>query len=339
VTAEGQSSPLDQRLVVSSTSARHRKPSRRVSGRRPLPSQASKPPAARLKPAPVVAIASAAVFIGAAAAAVVFASQAHPPGPGQRAFGGTAGTGGQEAATARLLPGDELAAALVQAGGKLRTLTPTPMPEPKPAPGKSIKAIKSIKPAAKPLLTPRPKPAKPAPPPPPVYLNPLRAISGLLGERIDMGADFGGTGPIYAIGNAVVTSETTSAGWPGGGWITYQLTNGPAAGLQVFVAEDVTPTVQVGEHVTSSTVIAQMYNGGAGIETGWALPDGSSAESQSAAAGGVSGGGPFPTAVGVNFDNLLLTLGAPPANNAGQAAFGVLPPNYPTNWSAATAPS
>jgi hypothetical protein len=321
---------------VSSTSARHRKPSGRVGGRRPLPSQRNRPPAARLKPAPVVAIASIAVVVGAAAAAIAFASQAHPPGPGQvSALSGSAGAGGKAAATARQLPDDELAAALVQAGVTLRTLTPTPRPAPRPRPAPN----KSIKPRAKPQVTPRPKPAKPAAPRPPVYLNPLRAITGLLGERIDMGADFGGTGPIYAIGDAVVTSETTSAGWPGGGWITYQLTDGPAAGLQVFVAEDVTPTVQVGQHVTSSTVIAQMFNGGAGIETGWAQPDGSSAESQLPVAGGISGGGPFPTAVGINFDNLLVALGAPAANNAGQAAYGVVPPNYPTNWSAASAPS
>lgn len=274
--------------------------------------------------------------------AIAFAWQAHPAGPGQlSALGGTAGTGGAAAAAARQLPDGQLAAALVQAGVKLRTLTPTPAPDPKPAPTPTpSRSIKAPKPAAKPELTPRPKPVKPAPPPPPVYLNPLRAIAGLAAQRIDMGADFGGTGPIYAIGNAVITNATgTSPGWPGGGWIAYQLTDGPAAGLQVYVAEDVTPTVQIGQDVTSSTVIAQMYNGGAGIETGWAMPDGSSAESQLPVAGGVSGGGPFPTAVGVNFDNLLIALGVPPGYGSGQAAYGVLPPNYPTTWSAATAPS
>ena len=69
------------------------------------------------------------------------------------------------------------------------------------------------------------------------------------------------------------------------------------------------------------------------------MPDGASAESQLPEAGGISGGGPFPTAVGANFDNLLIALGVPAASNAGQAAYGVLPPNYPTSWSAATAPS
>ena len=260
---------------MSTTSARHRKPSaRRAGGRRPPQSKHNKPPAARLKPAPVVAIASTAVVVGAAAVAIGFAWQAHPAAPGRLSeLGGTAGTA-DAAAVARQLPDGQLAAALVQAGVKLHTLTPTPAPDqrptpnPRPTPNKSIKAIK---PAAKPQLTPRPKPVKPAPGPPPVYLNPLRAIAGLLAERIDMGADFGGSGPIYAIGDAVVTNATgTSAGWPGGGWITYQLTDGPAAGLQVYVAEDVTPAVQVGDHVTSKTIVAHMYNGGAGIETGWA---------------------------------------------------------------------
>jgi hypothetical protein len=173
----------------------------------------------------------------------------------------------------------------------------------------------------------------PAAPPAPVYLNPFRAITGLLPQRIDMGVDFAGSGPVYPIGDAVVTSVTgSSGGWPGGGWITYQLTDGPAAGLVVYVAEDVQPTVQVGEHVTPATVIADMSSGADGIETGWAMPDGSSAESQQAVAGGISGGGPFPTMVGANFDQLLVALGVRAAQNAGQASYGVLPSNYPTAW-------
>jgi hypothetical protein len=167
----------------------------------------------------------------------------------------------------------------------------------------------------------------------PVYLNPLRAISGLQPERIDMGADFAGSGPIYPIGDAVIMSATgSSTGWPGGGWITYQLTDGPAAGLVVYVAEDVQPTVSVGEKVTPTTEIANMFVGSEGIETGWAMPDSSSAESQLSVAGAISGGGPFPTSVGVNFDELLQALGVPAAPNAGQSPFGLLPSNYPTSW-------
>ncbi len=138
------------------------------------------------------------------------------------------------------------------------------------------------------------------------YANPLRAVKDLFPERIDMGVDFGGAGPVYALGDAVITSASgDDAGWPGGGWITYRLTSGPAKGLSVYLAEDVTPDVSVGDEVTSGTVIATMFNGGAGIEFGWAQGDGGSAESQLAAAGGISGIGPFPTMVGLNFEELL----------------------------------
>ena len=166
----------------------------------------------------------------------------------------------------------------------------------------------------------------------PYYVNPLRSVSGLVPERIDEGVDFGGTGPVYALGDAIVTNAGENAGWPGGGWITYQLTDGPDQGLMVYLAEDVTPAVQAGQHVTPSTVIANMFNGGDGIETGWAQPTGVSAESELAEAGGIGGGGPFPTMIGVNFDQLLMVLGVPAAPNAGDTAYGVLPANYPTVW-------
>jgi hypothetical protein len=166
----------------------------------------------------------------------------------------------------------------------------------------------------------------------PMYLNPLRDIPNLALERIDQGVDFAGSGPIFALGDGVVLAS--SADYPGweGGWITYRLSNGPDAGLVVYVAEDVTPTVQVGDQVTPSTVIADMYNGGGGIETGWAQPSGLNAESQLTVAGGIGGGGPFPTAVGYNFDQLLQSLGVPAAPNAGEPASGILPADYPTTF-------
>lgn len=166
-----------------------------------------------------------------------------------------------------------------------------------------------------------------------VYSNPLRDISGLTPERIDQGVDFGGAGPIYALGDAVITNATaTNYGWPGGGWITYQLTDGPARGLMVFVAEDVRPTVWVGQHVTSGTVIADMYDGGAGIETGWAMASGLTAESQLPEAGAISGAGPFPTNVGLNFEELLQSTGVPAASNRYDTPSGLLPSQYPADW-------
>ena len=119
----------------------------------------------------------------------------------------------------------------------------------------------------------------------PIYLDPLRSVSDLVPERIDQGVDFGGSGPVYALGDGVVIDA--SADYPGweGGWVTYQLTDGTDAGLVVYLAEDVTPTVQIGQHVTSSTVIGDMFEGGGGIETGWAQASGLNAESQAPEAG------------------------------------------------------
>jgi murein DD-endopeptidase MepM/ murein hydrolase activator NlpD len=165
------------------------------------------------------------------------------------------------------------------------------------------------------------------------YRNPLRGVRGLVRERIDDGVDFSGTGPVYALGDAVVTGATaTNYGWPGGGWITYQLTSGPAQGLVVYVAEDITPAVQTGQRVSPSTVIGTMFDGGDGIETGWAQASGLSAESELPQAGGIGGLGPFPTRIGVNFDELLHSLGVPAAPNRAQPAYGLLPAGYPASW-------
>lgn len=284
----------------------------------------------------MVAVAGTALIVMAAATAAIVAwhGGSSPASATQAGLAGymprtTALRNAQAARTDSY--GRQFAETVERASLTLATLTPKPSPR-KTAKPAALHPHRSSPQPVKPKPTPTPTPT-PQPPAAPVYLNPLRAISGLVPERIDMGADFGGAGPIYAIGDAVITNATgVSPGWPGGGWITYQLTDGPAAGLQVYVAEDVTPTVAVGQHVSSATVIAQMYDGGAGIETGWAMPDGASAESQLPEAGGISGGGPFPTAVGVNYDELLIALGVPAASNSGQAPYGVLPSNYPTSW-------
>jgi hypothetical protein len=168
------------------------------------------------------------------------------------------------------------------------------------------------------------------------YLNPLRADSGLSPERVDMGVDFAGAGPVYAIGAGVVTEAMAGgSGWPGGGWITYQLTDGPAVGEVVYVAEDVIPTVQVGQMVTPHTEIGHMTNGFDGIETGWAMLDSASSESELSEAGGIGGAGPFPTAIGMNFEDLLLALGVPASPNLSAPTSGIVPSRYQVDWAKA----
>jgi hypothetical protein len=165
------------------------------------------------------------------------------------------------------------------------------------------------------------------------YRNPLRGVQGLVPERIDDGVDFAGAGPVYALGDAVVTGASgDNFGWPGGGWITYRLTSGPGVGLMVYVAEDIIPAVATGQRVSAATVLGTMYDGGDGIETGWAQPSGLSAESELPQAGGIGGLGPFPTRIGVSFEELLQSLGVPAAPNRTQPPYGLLPAGYPASW-------
>ena len=172
-------------------------------------------------------------------------------------------------------------------------------------------------------------PTKTLPPPKPVsgggYANPFRSTGGLSPERIDSGVDYAGAGPVYAIGNGVVLN-VYAADWPGGTFIAYQLDDGPAKGLVVYVAEDINPAVSVGSTVTANTVLGQMYGGPHGIETGWAngarIPD-AMARSYGQYHGGNS------TAFGYNFSRFMQALGAPGGILSNNPT-GSVPAGWPT---------
>ena len=162
------------------------------------------------------------------------------------------------------------------------------------------------------------------------YQNPLRAVAGLQAERIDQGVDYAGSGPVYALGDGVVTS-TVNPGWPGGAFIAYRLIDGPAAGRYVYVAENLTPQVKIGEHVTSSTVVGILHDAYPDMETGWAAPPGDG-QALAGAAGiwtAAADQASVPTSYGENFSQLLSALGAPPGVATGQPS-GTLPAGWPT---------
>ena len=321
------------------TQARHRKPSHLPAPDLPSVRRARvrhrKPSALQGKPAKATAVTALAVSAAAASAAVTHwpaGILGHPAVAGTSTAGRPAadpGAAGRAPSAGAALAEQSALAAERQAGVSHLgiSLSAQPSPPPKgrhhrpPAVPTSAAAPAAAAPAAaSPSSSPSPAP----------YGNPLRAVTGLVPERVDMGVDFAGSGPVYPLGDAVITNATgSSSGWPGGGWITYRLTDGPDAGLMAYVAEDVQPTVAVGDVVTPSTVIANMYNGGTGIETGWAMPDGASAESQLAQAGGIGAGGPFPTMVGLSFEHLLRSLGVPASPGAAGPGYGTLPAGYP----------
>lgn len=155
------------------------------------------------------------------------------------------------------------------------------------------------------------------------YLDPLRGLTSLVPQEIDQGVDYCGFGPLYPIGPGVVVN-TVSSGWPGGGFIAYRLSAGPARGLIVYDAENVTPTVKVGEVVTASTVLGFLHDAGTCLETGWANPT-----PPDQAAGRFEYTGSNSTAFGLNFSALLQQLGARPGLPQGGPP-GPLPTGWPS---------
>lgn len=157
------------------------------------------------------------------------------------------------------------------------------------------------------------------------YLNPLRGVSALVPQEIDQGVDYCGSGPVYAMGNAVV--ENVYAGdWPSGVFIAYRLSDGPAKGLVVYVAENLTPKVVMGQRVTPRTVLGVVHDARTCMETGWA--DGSAPNGH--VAGHFEYNGRNSTAFGLNFSALLALLGARPGLVQHGDAPGPLPAWWPS---------
>jgi len=140
------------------------------------------------------------------------------------------------------------------------------------------------------------------------YKNPIG--SGLTPQRVDMGVDYGGTGPLYALGNGTITNLYNS-GWPDGTFIGLHLSDGS----YVYYAESITPEVQVGQTVSAGHLLG--YATGGGIEVGWAARPGTGqtmADLTGQDQAGLAQGDPgyYPTGYGVNFSNLIQSLGGPP---------------------------
>ncbi|HSX45291.1 MAG TPA: hypothetical protein VLF39_04290 [Candidatus Saccharimonadales bacterium] len=146
------------------------------------------------------------------------------------------------------------------------------------------------------------------------YHNPFHDMTNVLQSRIDEGVDYvaksGTSVPVYAIGNGVVdivssnsTFYTTSAG--NADWVTYHLTDGPAAGKYIYIAEGCPiSTISPGDKITWQTRLCDMEPDS--IEMGWA----SGGTIQTPAASNVYIEC-HQTAYGVNFNQLLVKLGAP----------------------------
>jgi hypothetical protein len=157
------------------------------------------------------------------------------------------------------------------------------------------------------------------------YMNPMRAVTSLLPQEVDQGVDYCAAGPIYALGDGTVVS-TYDNQWPSGVFISYRLSSGPAKGHYVYVAEDVTPTVSIGEHVTPATIVGVVHDALTCVETGWADPP--SYPEHAAAHDEFNGANS--TAYGLNFNTLLLALGSRPGLPQPDGPPGPIPATWPT---------
>lgn len=126
---------------------------------------------------------------------------------------------------------------------------------------------------------PAPKPA-PHPQPHPTRRNPM---PGAKPTRIDQGADYNLTsaGYIAPFKCKIIRAVTFTSGWQGG-WIVYEILEGPFTGQGVYVAEGVVPAagIVVGRTVNAGTKLCDVgpnrfFNPPliGNIETGWVAPN------------------------------------------------------------------
>jgi hypothetical protein len=161
------------------------------------------------------------------------------------------------------------------------------------------------------------------------YCNPFRAVKNLVPERIDQGVDYACSGPIYAMGPGIIDvfHNRDDSGWPGGTFMSYKLTAGPASGKTIYLAEnvDLEPSLKSGSYVFSGTILGTQVDASPESEIGWGVPGAGYTAEYSCYTEGCD------TALGDNFNALLVALqapsGVPGPNGCCTSATG-----YPTNW-------
>jgi hypothetical protein len=166
------------------------------------------------------------------------------------------------------------------------------------------------------------------------YCDPYRDVASLAPERIDQGVDYAGSGPIYAMGPGTIDLyyNRTDTGWPGGTFVSYKLSAGPAAGKVIYLAEniDLDPNLKAGSFVFSGTALGTQVNASPQSESGWGV----AGEGYTAEYGCYKEG--CMTPLGVNFNTLLVCLHAP-SGTTGQGGCCPQPSGWPSDWCTALA--
>ncbi|HEY1954002.1 MAG TPA: hypothetical protein VGH28_00270 [Polyangiaceae bacterium] len=161
------------------------------------------------------------------------------------------------------------------------------------------------------------------------YCDPFRAVKDLVPERIDQGVDYACSGPIYALGPGVIDvfHNRDDSGWPGGTFISYELTSGPASGKTVYLAEnvDLDTSLHAGSFVFSGTVLGTQVDASPESEIGWGVAGAGYTAEHACYTEGCD------TALGDNFNALLVCLNATPGV-PGPSGCCTSAAGYPTDW-------
>jgi peptidase M23-like protein len=143
---------------------------------------------------------------------------------------------------------------------------------------------------------------------------------GLKSARVDMGVDYTGHGPLYAMGSGTIVN-VKNAGWPGGTFIGLHLDTGQ----YMYYAENIIPHVHKGQRVQAGQLVGTAVGTYPFVEVGWAAPPGTGQTLAAAKGQAATGGDPgeFPTAYGKNMSDLIRSLGGPPGIISGPVKGGI----------------
>jgi hypothetical protein len=152
------------------------------------------------------------------------------------------------------------------------------------------------------------------------YVSPFSTLGGYGPFKfigVDEGTDWSGAGPIYAIGDALITNvepQNSGTGWPGaagdgtGSLMCYQLLGGSKKGAYIYLAENCDPVsgLLIGMHVKAGEQIATARGSYPYIETGWAVD--AHGKTLARAHGDHPTKPPHPTADGQTFYDFVKTI-------------------------------
>jgi len=162
------------------------------------------------------------------------------------------------------------------------------------------------------------------------YCNPYRDVPNLAPKRIDQGVDYGGAGPIYALGPGHIDlyRNRNDSGWPSGTFVSYKLSAGPASGKVIYLAEniDLNPALHSGSFVYNGTVLGTLVNAFPYSESGWGVQGAGYTAEHSCYVEGCD------TVLGNNFNQLLVCLSAPSGITGSQTGCCPSASGWPTDW-------